>query len=298
MLEEKYAKGKGAVLFGFIINIILTVFKFWAGVIGKSQVMIADAVHSFSDLTTDIIVLIGLKFSCKPKDKVHPYGHGKIETVATGIVGLGLIIVGLEIGYEGIHASIFHPKTVPTFIALVAAVVSIAVKEGLYRYTVFVGKKIGSQSVIANAWHHRSDAFSSVAALAGIAGSQMGWVILDPLAAALVAVMIVKVGIEIGLASFKELIESSVDEKMIRAISEKALTVQDVREVHAIKARNVGTSIFVELHIEVDENMTVKESHTVAGEVENVLKADMADIESVTVHVEPAKSSKEYPRES
>ena len=289
MDEIRYNKGRGPILIGLVINTALTVFKFFAGFFGKSHVMIADAVHSLSDIVTDLIVLVGLKFSSKPKDEVHPYGHGKIETVSAEIVGAGLIIAGLKIGYEGIHASLFHPKTIPTLLPLFAAVISIFVKEGLYRYTAFVGKRINSQAVIANAWHHRSDALSSVAAFIGIGGARLGFAFLDPLAAVFVAAMVVKVGGEIILTSFKELIETSVDKNMIKEIGARALSIPDVKEVHAIKARNVGSSVVVELHIEVDENMSVKKGHSIAGEVEQVLKTDIKDIETVTVHVEPAK---------
>lgn len=287
--EERYKKGRGVTILALIINILLTTFKLFAGIVGKSHVLIADAIHSLSDFITDFIVLAGLRFSSKPKDEHHPYGHGKIETVTTGIIGFGLILVGLKIAYNGVLATI-HPKAIPTFLALFAAIISILANEGLYRYTVFVGKKINSQSVIANAWHHRSDALSSIAAFVGIGGAQLGFPFLDPLAAVFVSVLIIKVGGEITLSSFKELIETSVDRDLLEEIGLKALSIPGVKETHKIKARNVGTSVVVELHIEVDENMTVRKGHDIATEVENILKSKIQNVESVTVHVCPAKT--------
>ncbi|HUU50422.1 MAG TPA: cation diffusion facilitator family transporter [Nitrospinota bacterium] len=287
--EERYQKGRRVTILALIINFLLTVFKLFAGILGKSHVLIADAIHSLSDFITDFIVLAGLKFSSKPKDERHPYGHGKIETVTTGIIGIGLIIIGLKIGYDGVLASI-NPMTIPTSLALFAAIISIIVKEAIYRYTVFIGKRINSPSIIANAWHHRSDALSSIAALIGISGAQMGLAFLDPLAAVFVAILIVKVGGEITLNSFKELIETSVDKELIKEIESTVLSISDVKEAHKIKARNVGTSIIIELHIEVDEDMTVKKGHDIAKEVEYTLKTQFQNVESVTVHVCPAKT--------
>lgn len=295
--EERYKKGRRVTLIALITNILLTGLKLFAGILGKSHVLIADAVHSLSDFVTDFIVLASLKFSSKPKDEGHPYGHGKIETVTTGIIGFGLIIVGLKIGYEGVLASI-NPMTIPTSLALFAAIISILVNEALYRYTVLIGKRINSQSIIANAWHHRSDALSSIAALIGISGAQMGWAFLDPLAAAFVAILIVKVGGEITLNSFKELIETSVDKELIKEIKSKVLSILDVKQAHKIKARNVGTSIIIELHIEVEGEMTVKKGHDIAKEVEYTLKTQLQNVESVTVHVCPVKTLQSASKEN
>lgn len=279
---------------GFFVNLVLSAFKLAAGVAGSSGAMVADAVHSMSDLATDAIVLLGFRYVSRPADKSHDYGHGKFETLASVLIGLMLAAVGVAILYSAVAkiASVSAGAALerPGPIALAAAVVSVVFKEILYRMTVSVGKKINSMAIIANAWHHRSDSFSSVAAALGIGGAMLGegkWRLADPLAACVVAVLIVKVAYDISVSGTKELLDASLGDEEERRIIETARAVPGVENPHNIRTRKIGNNVAVEIHIEVSGDTSVAAAHELASAVEKKI-GEMFDGETfVSVHIEP-----------
>ena len=284
-------------IIGSIANFVLLVFKFVAGVLGKSSAMIADAVHSLSDFVTDIIVLVFVKVSAKPQDAGHDYGHGKYETLATAIIGLVLLMVGTGIFWSGLSKilAVSRGEEIgsPDLIALIAAVVSIVVKEILYRYSVIVGRRVQSQAVVANAWHQRSDAFSSIGTALGIAGAIFlgkDWHILDPIAAVVVSVFIVKVSIQLLIPCMNDLLEKSLPEKVEKEIITIIKEDPQVADPHNLKTRRIGNDCAIEVHIRVYPDMTVREAHVVATGIENRLRAKFGARTHVAVHVEPTKN--------
>ena len=281
---------------GSVVNLLLVVFKFIAGILGRSTAMIADAVHSLSDFVTDIVVIVFVRISGKPADECHDYGHGKFETLATVIISLALFAVGVGIlvgGVKDIVAVIngaILPK--PSIIALIAAAVSILAKELLYRYTVKVGRKIESQTVVANAWHHRSDAFSSIGVLLGIAGAMVlgdRWSVLDPIAAVVVSVFILKVAIDLLKPCLEELLERSLPKQVEEQILEIILSVDGVTSPHHLRTRRIGSNYAIEVHIRMDGNMTLHEAHKVTTTVEQRLKQYFGPNTHVGIHPEPVK---------
>lgn len=279
---------------GFLVNLALTVLKLAAGILGHSGAMIADAVHSLSDFATDIVVLVSFRLVGKPVDKSHDYGHGKFETLATALIGASLLLVGVGIFWGGavkIWASI-HGAFIPSpgYIALAGAAISIVAKEALYRYTAAVGRRIGSPAVIANAWHHRSDAFSSIGAFLGIGGAIVlgaPWHILDPLAAIAVSGFIVKVALEIASGSIRELTEESLDESVKAEIMEIASATPGAVDPHNLRTRRIGSDIAVDLHVRVDAELNVAEAHMIASRIEESLRARFGQTAFVSIHVEP-----------
>ena len=282
---------------GSAVNIFLTVFKFVAGFAGRSSAMVADAVHSLSDLVTDLIIFIFVRTAAKPIDKSHEYGHGKYETMATLIIGCILIVVGLGIMITGVKDCIafLHGEIGerPRMIALIAAVVSIVLKEGVFRYTLARARKINSPILIANAWHHRSDAFSSIATLIGVAGSMFlgkNGMILDPLAAILVSFYICKSGYEVVKPSLDELLEKSLPaetEKEIRLILK---SIPGIDGVHQLKTRKIGNRYAIEAHTEMDGRLSLEEAHQIATVAENKLKKRFGTKTHVGIHMEPTKT--------
>ena len=281
-------------LWGALVNMGLTVFKLLAGIFGRSAAMVADGIHSLSDLLSDAVVLIFTHISSKGNDKGHSFGHGKFETFATMIVSLMLLIVGAGMMKNGINSIIdilngnILPK--PGWIAIAAAVVSIAAKEILYRVTARVGRKVDSPVVIANAWHHRSDAMSSIGSLVGIGGAMIlgsKWTILDPLAACAISIAIIVVAVKMGLPSIEELLEASLPEDVEYEIRETASAVPGVRNIHALKTRRNGVSYIIDAHILVDPQISVVESHEIASQVENALSSRYGKETQVNIHVEP-----------
>ena len=285
---------RSVTLWGALVNMGLTVFKLLAGIFGRSAAMVADGIHSLSDLLSDAVVLIFTHISSKGNDKGHSFGHGKFETVATIIVSLMLLIVGAGMMKNGINSIIdilngnILPK--PGWIAIAAAVVSIAAKEILYRVTARVGRKVDSPVVIANAWHHRSDAMSSIGSLVGIGGAMIlgsKWTILDPLAACAISIAIIVVAVKMGLPSIEELLEASLPEDVEYEIRETASAVPGVRNIHALKTRRNGVSYIIDAHILVDPQISVVESHEIASQVENALSSRYGKETQVNIHVEP-----------
>lgn len=281
-------------LTGTALNAALIVLKFVAGIVGRSSAMIADAVHSLSDFVTDMIVLIFVRIADKPRDKGHDYGHGKFETFATLIIGLILALAGVGLMVNGIELIIASangsalPR--PGMAALIIAVVSIVSKEWLYHYTIGKGRKVRSQAVIANAWHHRSDAFSSGGTLIGIAGAMFlgeKWRILDPVAAVIVSLFIIKSGYDIMKPSVSELLEASLsddDEKEIRRVVEN---VDGIRNVQNMRTRHIGNNIAVDLQVTMDGSMTLHEAHAIATQAEQAVRTHFGDGSFVNIHMEP-----------
>lgn len=270
-----------------IANVVLSVFKILSGIIARSGAMVADGIHTLSDVVTTIAVMIGMKLSTKPDDSDHPYGHEKIEAVVSKLLAILLAITAIGIGYSGIKNIIHSDFTRPGMLALVAAVISIAVKEWMYHYTVRAAKKIDSPSLKADAWHHRSDAFSSVGTLIGIGGAIAGIEILDPIASIAVCVMIIRVSVEIYIQAYNQLIDKAASQEDINKIKEIISGVKGVYCIDDIKTRIHGPRIFVDVEISVDGNLTVYEGHQIAQEVHDKIESNMPDVKHCMVHVNP-----------
>ncbi len=285
---------KNVTLVGSLVNFLLTVGKIMAGIAGKSSAMVADGVHSLSDFVTDIIVLVFIRFSGKERDSNHQYGHGKFETFATMLisftlvlVGIGIIWSGVQKIYDSLNGEIIEQ---PGYIALIAAFVSIISKEGLFWYTKIIGIKVNSQAMIANAWHHRSDAFSSIGTALGITGAILlgeKWRVLDPIAGIIVSFFILKVAWKIAKPCVNELLESSLPEKTVNDIINTIETTPGVKGFHNLKTRTIGEIYAIEVHIKVDKNLTVESSHKIASDVEQSIRNKYGIQTHIGIHVEP-----------
>lgn len=299
MESEKSSREKGiykVTIVGSIVNFLLLVFKFFAGIAGHSAAMLADAVHLLSDFITDIVVIVFVRIAGKPEDKGHDYGHGKYETLATAIIGLLLLCVGFGIFWNG-ASSIYTflrggQLESPGVVALVAALVSIVSKEILYQYTVIQGKKLNSQAVIANAWHHRSDALSSIGTAIGIGGAILlgdHWRVLDPVAAVVVSFFIMKVSVRLLIPCVDELLEKSLPEDVEKEIEQTVLSFPGVSQPHHLRTRRIGNYYAIELHVRMDGKITLEEAHSTATAIENKLKEMFGKGTHVGIHVEPTK---------
>ena len=283
-------------LVGSAVNVLLTVFKFVAGIVGHSAAMTADAVHSLSDLLTDAVVLVFVRIGAKPEDDSHDYGHGKYETLATTIVGVALAVVAVGIGYRAATSLLYwyHGGTLqaPGMLALWAALVSVVLKELVYHYTVRRGRKLNSPAVEANAWHHRSDALSSLGTLLGIGGAIVlgdRWTVLDPLAGLIVSFFILGVAWKLLKGGFDELMEASLPEEVEREILAVVTSFPDVRDPHHLRTRRIGSRYAIELHIRMDGTLPLSEAHARTCEIEQALKARFGERTHITLHVEPTK---------
>lgn len=282
-------------IIGAFWNFALAVIKFLAGFLGHSGAMIADAVHTLSDLCTDFIVIIFSKAAAKPKDESHDYGHGKYETLATVIIGVALFAVAISLIVDASEkiASVFRdgnslPR--PGLIAFLAAAVSIAVKEGLYQYTARYGKKLKSDAVIANAWHHRSDALSSIGTLIGIGLAYFlgdKWSVADPIAAVVVGALIIKVSFDIITPALGDLVEKSLPKDVEDEISRVIIEEHNISDLHNLCTRKIGSSIAIEFHIRMNGDMTVRESHELTRHIEEDLHKRFGDDTHIIIHVEP-----------
>lgn len=299
-MKTKTRKEKiiGVTLLGTFTNFLLLVFKFVAGWLGHSSAMIADAVHSLSDFVTDIIVMLFIHISSKPKDKGHDYGHGKYETLATSIIGIVLLCVGVGLFWESTNKIIgfyFRGEALesPGKIALIAALVSIVVKELLYRITLVVGKKQNSQALIANAWHHRSDAFSSIGTALGIGGAILlgdQWRVLDPMAAVIVSIFIVRVSLKLVIPAINDLLEQSLPTEIEDEILSIIEETPDVKNPHNLCTRRIGNDFAIEVHIRVDGNTTVSHAHEITRDIERKLREKYGPATHIILHVEPIKT--------
>ena len=299
MEDKKTARERGiykVTIIGSSVNFLLLVFKFVAGFMGHSAAMLADAVHSLSDFVTDLVVIVFVRISNKPQDKTHDYGHGKYETLATAIIGLLLLVVGFGILWNGassIYAFIKGQQLEkPGMVALIAALVSIVAKEILYQYTVIEGKKLDSQAVIANAWHHRSDALSSIGTAIGIGGAILlgeNWRVLDPVAAVIVSFFIIKVAIQLLIPCVDELLEKSLPDEVEKEIEQALLSFPGVSEPHHLRTRRIGSYYAIEVHVRMDGNITLEEAHVTATAIEHRLKNIFGEGTLINIHVEPKK---------
>lgn len=279
---------------GFFTNLILSAAKIVAGVVGRSSAMVADGIHSLSDFVTDFIVIIFIKISSKNEDSDHPYGHGKFETFATMLISFALFIVAIGIFYSGSVKiyEVLNGRTIdrPTYLALIMAAVSIVVKEGLYWYTIIIGRKIESPAVIANGWHHRSDAFSSIGTLIGISGAMFlgeRWRILDPITSVIVGIFIIGVAYKLARPSIQELLEMSLPQEIEQNIEQKIQATPGVITFHHLRTRKNGNAFIIDMHIKVDARSSIVEAHDIATHVENNLKAAFGKHTQVNVHIEP-----------
>lgn len=283
-------------IWGGIINVVLLVVKFAAGIFGHSAAMIADAVHSLTDFATDVVVLIFVHLGNKPADRDHDYGHGKYETLATAIIGTSLLAVGVLIFCSGAGKTwrVIQGEMLPSpgKVALVAAVASIVLKEWAYRFTVKVGKRCQSEAVVANAWHHRSDALSSVGTMIGIGGAILlgnRWTVLDPLASIVVSVFIVRAAWQLMMESMKELTEASLSDEDEAVIMHIAASEPGVSEVHNLRTRRVGNRIAIEMHARMLGSTPLVEAHLHATAIEHRLKEHFGPDTLVSIHLEPVK---------
>ena len=283
-------------LMGSVVNIVLLVFKFMAGILGGSAAMIADAVHSLSDFMTDIVVLLFVKISSKPEDKDHDYGHGKYETLATSLIGVALLCVGLYIFYSGAYRTwaAFQgaPIEQPGIVALWAALFSIVMKEWTYRFTAKVGKEVQSQAVVANAWHHRSDALSSIGTAVGIGGAIFlgkEWAVLDPIAAVVVSIFIIRTAAMLVSGSLDELLEKSLPDDEERQIEQIVHSEPEVSGMHHLCTRRIGNRIAIEMHLRMPGEISLNESHAHATNIERKLRSHFGERTHINIHVEPLK---------
>ena len=293
-MKERSREIYKVTLVGSVVNVALLLFKFVAGIVGHSAAMIADAIHSFSDFLTDVIVLVFIRISDKPRDKSHDYGHGKYETLAMMMVGVALLVVAVGILYGG--ASKIHQwldgaqLEAPGLLALWAALLSILLKEAVYRYSMVKARALNSQAVEANAWHHRSDALSSLGTAVGIGGAiffGQRWTVLDPLASCVVGVLIVKVAVGLLRNALGDLLEHSLPDAVEEEILQLVASLSGVVEPHNLRTRRIGNHYAIELHIRMRGDITLREAHDKASEVEALLRRHYGRETHVAVHVEP-----------
>jgi len=294
MIMNRVKEARKVTWVGFAVNMVLTILKIIAGFLGKSTAMIADGIHSLSDFITDLFVIVFIGISGKEKDEDHRYGHGKYETFATLLISLALILVGIGIFWSGISKIIQVVNggvlEQPTYLALFAAIISIISKEALFWYTKIAGDKINSNAVIANAWHHRSDAFSSIGTALGISGAIFlgeSWRILDPIAGVIVSFFILKVAFELGMPSIHELLEKSLPQETEKSIIDVIESHPDVIFQHNLKTRKIGNIFAIDVHIKLDKDISFVKSHDVATEIEVSLREKFGEKTVTNIHTEP-----------
>lgn len=273
------------------LNSILTFFKLFAGFLAGSTAMVADALHSASDILSSVGVIIGIRIARKPRDVSHPYGHDKAESIAAILLASILIATGGGIGWSAVISLFKKSFHVPGAIALYAAIFSIIVKEGMYRYTVFYAKRINSSALAADAWHHRSDALSSIGALAGIGGARLGYTFMDPLAGFVVSVLVLKAGVEVFIKAYYELMDTSASPEMVRHMEDITLSVEGVENITELKTRQHGSGIYVDLKICVDRHIPVYRGHEIAHRVEDAIMERIEEVKDVLVHVDPCHNA-------
>lgn len=274
-----------------IWNVALSLFKLFTGIFSKSSAMISDSIHSISDVMSTIVVVIGIKFSYKKADKEHPYGHERMECVAAIILSVFLFIIGLFIGYTGIIKIISknYANSTPGKLALIAAIISIILKEVMYWYTKYYAKKVNSGALMADAWHHRSDALSSIGSFIGIFGARVGYPILDPLASIIICIFIIKASINIFVDSINKMMDKSCDDQTINNIKELILKQNGVLGIDRLSTRLFGNKIYIDVEIEADGDLTLYKSHEIAHKVHDSIELEFKHIKHCMVHVNPKK---------
>ena len=276
-------------LWGLLVNLLLSIMKFVFGILGRSQALVADGVHSLSDSATDIVVLIGVKYWSAPADERHPHGHGRIETFVTIIIGATLGIVGIGLVYQALDALRTPPDIVPGWIVFVAACLSIVSKEILYRWNMRVGRATGSMALMANAWHHRSDSLSSVPVGLVVLGTRLNpsWTFLDPVAALIVSALILQAAWKVIWPAINQLLDEAASQKEREDLRSIIMSTEGVRDAHAIRTRHIGNGLQVDLHLQVEPTISVREGHDIAGYVKHRLLQEGPDVVDVLIHVEP-----------
>ena len=274
---------------GLLANVLLASFKFLAGIIGSSQALVADAIHSLTDLTTDIAVIAGSHYWSRPPDESHPYGHRRMETLVTVFIGIVLAAAGVGVGWKAISTLHMKHAATPGWIAVLAALIAIICKEAIYRWTAMIGRRVKSSALAANAWHHRADAISSVPVLIAVAGARVfpSWSFLDRLGAAVVSILILYSSIKIMWPAISELIDVGAPTETRKKIRACALRDKGVLQIHDIRTRYVSASIQVDLHIVVDGSITVREGHDIADNVKQCIVTEIQEVIDVIVHVDP-----------
>lgn len=298
--HSRHYQAQRITVIGIVKNIFLAVIKIIFGISGQSQALIVDGLHSVADLLTDILVLIAAKYGSQHADSNHPYGHQRIETAATVALAALLIITGAFILFDTVQDLIKARHLQPTIMVLWIAIGSAVINELLFHLTKRVGKRIRSNLLIANAWHHRSDAASSIIVATGVAGALLGYGYLDTVAALMVGILIIKMGAELAWSSIQELVDTGVDEQTLTKMQHIIKTVPGVKSIHQLRNRGMGGSIYVDVHIQVNPFLTVSEGHHIAQQVHHTLMQEMPEVTDVTVHVDPeddeaAEPSKQLP---
>lgn len=294
--DERYRATRRVTLVGAGVNLVLAVAKILFGIVGQSQALVVDGVHSLSDLASDAMVMFAAKHANRDADEDHPYGHGRIETVATVVLGVFLILIGIGLGYDA-GDRLFRPQllTHPAPFTLVVALLSVFSKEGLYHYTTAVARRVRSSLLHANAWHHRSDAISSVIVVIGIGGTLAGLPYLDSLAAVGVAFMIAKIGWDLSWHSLRELVDTALDADQVAAIRQAIMSVDGVRALHMLRTRRSGGAALVDVHIIVDATLSVSEGHQIGEKVRTRLLGEFDEVTDVTVHIDPEDDEEASP---
>ena len=295
--EARYGVTRRVTLVGALVNLVLAVAKIVYGVVGHSQSLVADGVHSLSDLLSDVLVLVAAKKASEEADEEHPYGHGRFETAAAVGLGVFLIAVGAGLGWDAVKRML-DPATLlqPAPLVLAVALASILAKEGLYQYTMWAARRHRSDLLKANAWHHRSDAVSSVVVLVGVGGTLAGMPYLDAVAAVAVAIMVAKVGWDLSHSGVQELVDTAVEPEMIEAIREKILEVDGVKDLHLLKSRRMAGEALVDVHILLqDPRVSVSEGHQISETVRGRLIRDFDAVTEVMVHIDPEDDEEEAP---
>ena len=295
MQPDRYWQAKKVTLIGALMNTLLGFVKLVGGILFSSHALIADGFHSFADLITDLMVTIASKYGSQDADDSHPYGHQRIETAATLLLSLLLIMTGMGIAWDSLIEIIHKIQDVPTKLALPIAALSILINEALFHYTKYIGNRINSNLIIANAWHHRSDAATSIVVFIGIGGSLAGFSYLDAIAAIVVGFMIIHMGLSYGWNSVKELVDTAVNPHMISKIQDTILQIDGVQKIHQLRSRLMGQDVFIDVHILVSPYLSVSEGHFIAQHVHVALMERFEQIKDVTVHVDPEDDETAYP---
>lgn len=290
-MKNRYDESNKVTLISILLNVVLTILKILAGLLGNSTAIISDGLHSASDIITSIGILIGNKISRKPRDEEHQYGHEKAESLVSFILSSVLIIVAIKIGYDGVK-ELFNINNilVPNALPLIVAIISIGIKEYQYQITIRVAKKINSSSLKADAWHHRSDALSSIAAFIGIGGAMLGLKILDPIASIIVAIVVVKVGVDILKSSCDELMDSSISKQDISEIEALVSKSDNIYGIKDFKSRKYGSVAYVDMSILIDNDKTLEEAHDIADDLEKSIISNLNYIKEINIHTEPYKN--------